>query len=117
MKPMLLTCAALALSACVLPPVAPGAATATTPAAATGDLDLEYQLPAGWTEQRGADSITLTFTQNVHPETDFYGTYHYQLVILPSQPLRGTLVETFHAVWSEQILPLFTTRIAPAPMR
>lgn len=94
---------------------APGEAP-TPGATATGAFDLVYAVPPGWSEQRGADAITLTMAI-----PDDYSPVSYALVILPSQPLRGTLTETFQALWAEMITPNFTPTFAqgiePAPIR
>jgi len=83
------------------------------PAAPTGgSFDLVYRVPAGWSEQRGADLITLRYDE----ESDWVHR-HYTILILPSQGLRGSLGDTYQALWREQILPLFTPGFEPAPFR
>ncbi len=112
---LLLCAAAIAATACTLPPATtapttPGApgATATT---AGGTLDLVYQVPDGWSEQRG-EVATLSYQYE-----DMYDKKSFTLVILPSRPVQGSLGETYQALWAEQILPLFTPGFEPAPFR
>jgi hypothetical protein len=84
--------------------------------AATGSLDLIYSVPAGWTEHRSADAIRLS-----HVVSDSYSTVSHTIVILASQPMRGSLTQTFHALWGELVSPSFKSTyaqgIVPAPMR
>lgn len=108
------------LTACTEIAIAPSAPAGTPQtggaAVASGSLDLVYSLPSGWTEQRGADWITLNYSVAGPSPTE-----SYTLVILPSKPLSGTLTATFQALWAEMITPTFTPlqdpAIVPAPMR
>lgn len=85
-------------------------------APASTTVDLVYQVPAGFSEVRGEQATTLAYAMS-----DGYSNVSYTFVILPSQPLRGTLVDTYQALWGEVITPLFTSAyspgITPAPLR
>jgi hypothetical protein len=114
------------LTACIPPPATPGtpgspgtpgAPGTTGPSApASTTVDLVYQVPAGFSETRGEQATTLSYATS-----DGYSNVSYTIVILPSQPMRGTLTETFQALWGEAITPLFTSAftpgITPAPLR
>jgi hypothetical protein len=116
----------LSLAACPMPEAGGVANPWGTPAPATGGaapgepagggLDLAYAVPAGFTEVRGDAAITLADAQS-----DGYSNVSYTFVILPSQPLRGTLADTFLGLWGEVITPLFSSAyspgIQPAPLR
>src|SRR5262245_42305591 len=86
------------------------------PAAAEG-IDLVYERPPGWTEQRNEGGITLSFLQNVQEGTDMYGVRNVRVLIFPSQPPRGSLVATYHALWAEFVAPSFVTSFPVAPIR
>lgn len=77
-----------------------GSAAGTSQASTAGALELVYQTPAGWKEDRSrTDSITLAFDQQVQAGTDFYGVKMYRLFVLPSQPIVGSISDTFVADW------------------
>ena len=91
-----------------------GGGGAGAPASTT--VDLVYSVPSGFNEVRGEQATTLAYAMS-----DGYSNVSYTIVILPSQPMRGTLSETFLALWGEIITPLFTSAyspgITPAPLR
>jgi hypothetical protein len=92
-------------------PAYAGGATSTG-----GGFDLVYSVPAGFTETRGDQAITLGYATS-----DGYSNVSYTLIILPSQPIAGSLSASFHEMWAATITPLFTptytTGIQPAPLR
>lgn len=85
-------------------------------APASTTVDLVYAVPEGFSEIRGEQATTVSYAFS-----DGYSNTSYTFVILPSQPMRGTLSETFQALWGEVITPLFTSAyspgIVPAPLR
>ncbi len=115
----LLVVLVLAAATACIPPgtTAPyGSATGAGAAPASTTVDLTYTVPAGFSEVRGDLSTTISYATS-----DGYSNVSYTFVILPSQPLRGTLSQTFHALWGEAITPLFTPAytpgLEPAPLR
>jgi hypothetical protein len=88
---------------------APKAAPA--PAVAAGKVDLRYKAPEGWVAKTLEQGVLL-----VEEKSDFYDKHSYRLMILPSEPLTGSLRAKFLEVWAAQIQPGIDTTIVPLPL-
>ena len=88
-----------------------GAPKAAPPAVAAGKVDLKYTPPPGWTTQALDGGVLL---EGLKDE----GSYKvvYRVLILPSQPLEGSLRKTFLEAWASQIKPTVETSIVPLPL-
>jgi hypothetical protein len=90
----------------------PKAALAETPPA--GPVDLVYTVPEGWkaTPQGGAVVLSWSNEATKGPSEILH---KYQLIILPSLPLKDGLRKTFLDFWAAQMSPMFETSIMPLP--
>jgi hypothetical protein len=83
------------------------------PPAASGTFDLAYQVPAGWSESRSKDTITLSYDKD-----DFYSPQHYKLNIFQTERRDGTsIADLFHQLWNQIVPPAFDTTQTVAPYR
>jgi hypothetical protein len=80
------------------------------PAAAV-KVDLRYKLPADWAAKPLDAGLLLARERN-----DPYDKYSYRLMVLPSEPLTGSLRAKFLEVWAAQIKPGLETGIVPLPL-
>jgi len=80
-------------------------------AIAAGKVDLRYKTPEGWVAKTLDAGLLLT-----EEKSDFYDKHSYRLMILPSEPLTGTLRAKFLEVWATQIAPGIDTTIVPLPL-
>lgn len=90
-------------------------ASPAAPAAGEGVVDLVYTAPDGWTATPQAGSTLLSWS-NEKSKGQFDSVRKYQLVILPSQPLKDGLRKTFLDFWDAQLKPAFDTSVMPLPM-
>lgn len=76
-----------------------------------GTVDLKYTTPPGWTTRTLDGGVLL---ENIKDE----GSYKvvYRVLILPSQPLEGSLRKTFLELWTSQIKATLETTIVPVPL-
>ena len=96
----------------------PLATPTINPKKITYGLDLLYEVPYGWTEDRSdTNGITLSGIKQNQPGTDFYGVSRYSVMVLPSQPLSGSLADTYSILWRQIVLDFLTTDIKPLPMQ
>lgn len=88
-----------------------GAPKPAPAAVAPGTVDLKYTTPPGWTTKILEGGV-------LHEGMKDEGSYKvvYRLLILPSQPLVGTLRKTFLDYWASQIKPTLETTIVPLPL-
>lgn len=85
------------------------------PPAAAGKIDLKYVLPAGWEAKDQEDAVLLEKWENKGETT--YGTERcFRILILPSQPLDGSLRKTFLDAWALQVKSISETTIVPLPL-
>ncbi|HXX93231.1 MAG TPA: hypothetical protein VEN81_06330 [Planctomycetota bacterium] len=92
---------------------APKAAPAAAPAA--GGVDLVYTIPEGWTATPQAGAVVLS-RSNEATRAQFQALNKYQLIILPSQPLKDSLRKTFRDLWDVQFTQSLETSVMPFPM-
>jgi hypothetical protein len=78
---------------------------------AAGKVDLRYKAPEGWVAKTLDQGVLLT-----EEKSDPYEKHSYRLMILPSEPLTGSLRAKFLDVWAAQIQPGITTTIVPLPL-
>jgi len=88
-----------------------GAPKAAPAPAAAGKVDLRYKTPEGWTSKILDAGVLLA-----EEKSDFYDKHSFRLMILPSEPLTGSLRAKFLAVWAAQIAPGIDTTIVPLPL-
>ena len=74
-------------------------------------VDLRYKTPEGWASKTLDQGVLLAEEKN-----DLYTKYSYRLMILPSEPLTGSLRAKFLDVWAAQIAPGIDTTIVPLPL-
>ncbi len=84
---------------------------APVPPVAAGQVDLRYKAPEGWVSKTLDQGVLLA-----EEKSDFYTKYSYRLMILPSEPLTGSLRAKFLQVWATQIQPGIETTIVPLPL-
>ncbi len=84
---------------------------AAAPVASSGKVDLKFRAPAGWTQKALEGAVLLEKTENT-----FYDKYTFRLLILPSEPLTGTLQKTYRESWATIVTPNLETTIAPLPL-
>jgi hypothetical protein len=78
---------------------------------AAGKVDLRYKTPEGWVAKTLDQGVLLT-----EEKSDFYDKHSYRLMVLPSEPLTGSLRAKFLEVWAAQIKPGIDTTIVPLPL-
>jgi hypothetical protein len=81
------------------------------PAVAAGKVDLVYKTPEGWVSKTLVQGVLFT-----NEKSDFYTKYSYRIMILPSEPLTGSLRAKFLEVWATQIKAGIDTNIVPLPL-
>lgn len=84
-------------------------------APAATKVDLTYTVPAGWERKDQGDSVLLEKWLN-KGETFYHTERQFRLLILPSQPLAGTLKKAFLETWTIQIKGSVDSAILPLPM-
>jgi len=84
-------------------------------AAAAGAVDLVYTVPDGWTATSQGSTVLLSWS-NEATKGQFDNLKKYQLILLPSQPLKDTLRKTFRDLWDTVLAQPFETSILPLPM-
>ncbi|HZE95706.1 MAG TPA: hypothetical protein VE981_01650 [Planctomycetota bacterium] len=99
-----------AFSAMIRSVGAPKTAAPAAPAATANDV--RYKAPEGWTSKT-LDGGIVMFTLD---KKDFYEQYSYRILILPSEPLQGTLRQKFQNLWTVHVNGNFTTTIVPIPL-
>ncbi len=87
------------------PPPAPAVA------ASSGTVDLQYTVPEGWTETKKEGAAVLEASKD-----DFYTKYRWTAVIMPSQPLKGSIRDNFREYWSALITANYTSSVVPLPL-
>jgi len=87
------------------PPPAPAIA------AGSGTVDLQYTVPAGWTETKKQG---ITIVENAKDET--YNKWQWTLIIMPSQPLTGSLGDNFKDYWKALITANYESDVVPLPL-
>jgi hypothetical protein len=85
-----------------------GVKAAKPVAPTSGKADLQYTTPPGWTTKQVNGFLTL---QKVR-----LGNSVQTLLILPSEPLKGSLREAFRSYWKAYVSDHYETTIAPLPM-
>ncbi len=80
-------------------------------AAASGTVDLQYSVPAGWRESKREGVTVIEATKD-----DFYDKWRWTLVVMPSQPLTGSLRENFMEYWKALITANYDASITPLPL-
>ena len=75
---------------------------------ASGKVDLQYAVPPGWETKQVNGFLTLQKAQ--------MGNLIHTLLILPSEPLKGSLREAFLKYWKAYVSDHYETTIAPLPM-
>jgi hypothetical protein len=75
------------------------------------EVELRYRAPAGWTAKPLEGGVFLERSKN-----EEYEKYIFRVVILPSEPLRDSLRETYLAKWAEIVKPALETELAPLPL-
>ncbi len=73
-----------------------------------GKADLQYIAPRGWAQTEVNGERTLKKFNEDHKV--------FNLVVLPTRPLNGSLRDTFAQLWNMYIGSEFATTIAPLPM-
>lgn len=87
------------------------AAAETLPA---GQVDLVYTVPQGWKTTPQGGAVVLSWS-NEATKAPSEILHKYQLILLPSQPLKDGLRKTFLDFWAAQMSPMFETSIMPLP--
>lgn len=87
------------------PPPAPAVA------ASSGTVDLHYSVPEGWTETKKEGVTVLEASKD-----DFYTKYRWTAVIMPSQPLKGSIRDNFREYWAALIMANYTSSVVPLPL-
>ncbi len=77
-----------------------------------GKVDLQFTLPDGWTKKEEAGSILLEGSEKRWHDD---GTTVFRILILPSEPLTGSLRTKFLELWASQLKPAVETSILPLP--
>jgi hypothetical protein len=80
-------------------------------APASGTVDLQYKVPAGWVETKKQGATVIEATKD-----DFYTKYRWTLVVMPSQPLHGSLRENFKDYWKALITANYDSDAVPLPL-
>ncbi|MCW3099031.1 MAG: hypothetical protein JWL77_4649 [Chthonomonadaceae bacterium] len=80
-------------------------------APASGTVDLQYKVPAGWVETKKQGATVIEATKD-----DFYTKYRWTLVVMPSQPLHGSLRENFKDYWKALITANYESDAVPLPL-
>jgi len=78
---------------------------------APGTVDLQYTVPQGWTETKKSGATVIEISKD-----DFYTKYRWTVVVMPSQPLTGSLRENFKEYWKDLITANYDSAVAPLPL-
>lgn len=76
-----------------------------------GTVDLKYTVPQGWTETKKS-GVTVIEASKV----DFYTNYRWTLVVMPSQPLTGSVRDNFREYWKAMITANYDSDAVPLPL-
>jgi hypothetical protein len=87
-----------------------GAAPAPAPTA-QGAGDLDYVVPDGWVRKDAAGLPLL-----VKEKAELWTKYRLSLLVLPGEPLAGSVRAQFDGCWKAYVAPSFTTKVAPIPL-
>lgn len=88
-----------------------GGPKATAPSAGSGQVDLQFSVPEGWTTSK-ANGFPLL----VKEKHDGYENWRVSLLILPTEAQSGSIRQQFSSYWKSLIVPNFETTIAPMPL-
>lgn len=88
-----------------------GAPKAAPPAPAATTVDLKHTAPEGWTVKTLEAGVLYGLAKN-----DFYEKYDFRILVLPSQPLQGSLRKAFVEMWDLHVKTNFETKIVPLPL-
>lgn len=78
---------------------------------AAGRVDLQYVVPQGWVATQINGSPQLVKEKN-----EQWTKFRLSLLILPTEPLVGSVRDQFQQCWKAYVSPNFTTNIAPLPL-
>lgn len=73
-------------------------------------VDLKFTVPDGWTKKEEAGSILLEASE----QPDVIVTV-FRVLILPSEPLQGSVLKTFQELWALQLKPAVESSAVPTP--
>ena len=76
-----------------------------------GKVDLQYTVPAGWVESKREGATVIEASKD-----EFYTKYRWTMVVMPSQPLTGSLRENFQEYWKALISDNYESGVAPLPL-
>ena len=88
-----------------------GAKAAPTDPARPGATRLEYRAPATWVESKIEGLPYFVKERN-----EDWLKYRLSLLVLPGEPLTGTLREQFDRMWRAYVTPNYAASIAPLPL-
>lgn len=80
-------------------------------AQAAGTADLQYTVPQGWIETKKSGATVIEASKD-----DLYTKYRWTLVVLPSQPLRGSLRDNFKEYWKDLVTANYDSAVVPLPL-
>lgn len=90
-----------------------GSGKPSTPPEVKGDgsVDLQYNVPAGWVETKKEGATVIEASKD-----EFYDKWRWTLVVLPSQPLNGSLGDNFREYWSSLVSANYESATVPLPL-
>ncbi len=80
-------------------------------ARAAGTVDLQYTVPQGWVETKKNGATVIEASKD-----EFYTKYRWTLVVMPSQPLNGSVQSYFKDYWKELISNNYGSDVVPLPV-
>ena len=80
-------------------------------AAGLGTVDLHFTVPNGWVETKKPGVTVIEASKD-----EFYTKYRWTLVVMPSQPMSGSIRDTFKDYWDNLITANYEASIVPLPL-
>jgi len=76
-----------------------------------GMVDLQYKVPTGWVETKKSGANVIEASHD-----DLYTKYRWTLVVMPSQPLTGSVRDNFREYWKATVTGNYDSAVVPMPL-